>query len=219
VGRVRTTFPRGHTIPTGAVLALSVGLGHMAPTYLRRYPDHRPTAFAPALFLVGSISGMHIATAARKDALRREALRRRGAVGSDVRDAFATRLVEQGLAIAQRAGARVVSVFWPIRDEPDTLPLIESARRAWLSRPPCRHCRAGGAARFSPMAPRRSDHSRRHEIPEPLASAKALDPDLLLSACLFRPARASHRLWRRPLRSDAGAAARRRIDDRRRHRL
>src|SRR5258708_2662195 len=54
---------------------------------------------------------MTIATAASKDILRREALQKRGALGPGVREAFSARLVEQGLAIAQRVGVQAGSAF------------------------------------------------------------------------------------------------------------
>ena len=131
---------------------------------------------------------MNVATAARKDALRREALQRRGAVAPDAREAFATRLAEQGLALAQRVGARVVSVFWPIRDEPDTLPLI-----AALAAHGFRTALPVTVSRAEPLVFRQwrlGDPTLpgAMKIPEPLASAEALDPDLLFVplACFDR---------------------------------
>jgi 5-formyltetrahydrofolate cyclo-ligase len=131
---------------------------------------------------------MQIATPARKDALRREALQRRGAVSPGVREAFSARLAEQGLAIAQRAGARVVSVFWPIRDEPDTLPLIEAlATHSFRAALPVTVSRAAPLA-FRQWRPGDPTVPGAMKIPEPLASAEALEPDLLFVplACFDR---------------------------------
>jgi 5-formyltetrahydrofolate cyclo-ligase len=128
------------------------------------------------------------AIAARKTLLRQEALQRRGALPSGIRNAFSARLAEQGLAIARKAGARVASAFWPIRDEPDTLPLLaalaadglRTALPITISRADplvFRQWRAGDAMQPGAM-----------KIPEPLASAEALDPDLLFVplACFDR---------------------------------
>jgi len=131
---------------------------------------------------------MQIATPARKDALRREALQRRGAVSPGVREAFSARLAEQGLAIAQRASARVVSVFWPIRDEPDTLPLIEAlAAHSFRAALPVTVSRAAPLA-FRQWRPGDPTVPGAMKIPEPLASAEALEPDLLFVplACFDR---------------------------------
>jgi 5-formyltetrahydrofolate cyclo-ligase len=131
---------------------------------------------------------MNVATAARKDALRREALQRRGAVAPDVREAFTARLAEQGLAIAQRVGARVVSVFWPIRDEPDTLPLIAAlAAHGFGAALPVTVSRTAPLV-FRQWRPGDPTLPGAMKIPEPLASAQALDPDLLFVplACFDR---------------------------------
>ena len=131
---------------------------------------------------------MQIATPARKDALRREALQRRGAVSPGVREAFSARLAEQGLAIAQRVGARVVSAFWPIRDEPDTLPLLAAlAAHGFRTALPITVSRAAPLV-FRQWRPGDPTDPGAMKIPEPLPGAKALDPDLLFVplACFDR---------------------------------
>jgi 5-formyltetrahydrofolate cyclo-ligase len=125
---------------------------------------------------------------ARKGILRQEALLRRGAVGPEIRQSFSARLAQEGLAIAQRVGARAVSAFFPIGDEPDTLPLLAAlAAHGFPTALPVtvsraaplvfRRWRPGDPALPGPMA-----------IPEPLASAEAVDPDLLFVplACFDR---------------------------------
>jgi 5-formyltetrahydrofolate cyclo-ligase len=131
---------------------------------------------------------MTIVAASRKAVLRNEALARRGAVDSSVRASFPARLAEQGLALARRVEAQIVSAFLPIRDEPDTLPLLAAlsahgfrtalpvtgARDAPLI---FRQWRVGDATRPGPMGLR-----------EPLAEAQVVEPDLLFVplACFDR---------------------------------
>jgi 5-formyltetrahydrofolate cyclo-ligase len=131
---------------------------------------------------------MTILAASRKTVLRNEALRRRGAVDSWVREAFSARLANQGLALARRVGAGVVAVFLPIRDEPDTLPLLAAlAAHGFRTALPVtvargaplifRVWRAGDPTRPGPMGLR-----------EPLADAETVEPDLLFVplACFDR---------------------------------
>jgi 5-formyltetrahydrofolate cyclo-ligase len=130
---------------------------------------------------------MTILATSRKTVLRNEALARRGAVDPSVRASFPARLAEQGLALARRVSAKVVSAFLPIRDEPDTLPLlaalsahgIRTALPVTPARGPLvfRRWRPGDATRPGPMGLR-----------EPLADAEAVDPELLFVplACFDR---------------------------------
>jgi 5-formyltetrahydrofolate cyclo-ligase len=131
---------------------------------------------------------MTIAAASRKAVLRNEALRRRGALDSSLRESFAARLAEQGLVVARRVGASIVSAFLPIRDEPDTLPLI-----AALSAHGFRTVLPVAVSREAPLIFRQwrpGDPTRpgAMKIREPLASAEALNPDLLFVplACFDR---------------------------------
>jgi len=73
---------------------------------------------------------MTLQSVATKEALRREALTRRGGHEADLRDMFSARLAEEGLALARRVRAHAVSVFSSIRGEPDTLPLIAALANA-----------------------------------------------------------------------------------------
>ena len=114
-----------------------------------------------------------------KPDLRRAALARRASLPAAARAAFSERLTTQGLTLARRFRPRAVSAFYPVRDEPDTLALL-----ALLS--------AEGVATALPVTGKRGEplvfcHWRPGEptvagqmrIPEPLAEAPALDPDLL----------------------------------------
>ena len=131
---------------------------------------------------------MTLLSVASKDALRREALARRGAVALDLRERFSARLADEGLAIAQRVEAHIVSAFMPIRDEPDTLPLLGA-----LAAHGFRTALPVTVSRAAPLVFRRwraGEPTRRGamNIPEPLEDAAALDPDLLFVpvACFDR---------------------------------
>jgi 5-formyltetrahydrofolate cyclo-ligase len=131
---------------------------------------------------------MTIHAVATKDALRREALARRGGHDADLRDMFSARLAKEGLAIARRVGAHGVSVFSSIRNEPDTLPLITAlADAGFVTALPVT---IAGAARltFRRWRPGEPTRPGQMKIPEPLDSAETIDPDLLFVplACFDR---------------------------------
>jgi 5-formyltetrahydrofolate cyclo-ligase len=124
----------------------------------------------------------------RKRILREEALRRRGALGPEIRQMFSARLAEQGLAIAQRVGARIASAFLPIKDEPDTLPLLAAlANGGFHTALPITVSRAAPLT-FRLWRPGDPTRPGALNIPEPLASAEIVDPDLLFVplACFDR---------------------------------
>jgi 5-formyltetrahydrofolate cyclo-ligase len=123
-----------------------------------------------------------------KAALRREALTRRAALEPAARAAFAHRLAEEGLRLARLWRPSVVSAFHPLRDEPDTAPLLAAlAVDGFATALPVvvgrgsplafRLWRAGDPTRAGPMS-----------IREPLEQAPAVDPDLLFTplACFDR---------------------------------
>ena len=58
-------------------------------------------------------------SASEKSLLRVASLDRRAEVHKDTRSAFADRLALQGVALARRALAMTVSVYWPMRGEAD----------------------------------------------------------------------------------------------------
>ena len=115
-----------------------------------------------------------------KHDLRAAVLARRAALGAAERSAFAAVLAECGLALARGWAAQpVISVFLPIRDEPDTRPLL-----AGLA--------AAGHATALPATPPRGEPlvfrawrsgeplaAGRFGTAEPTAGAPLVDPDLL----------------------------------------
>ena len=128
------------------------------------------------------------ASAASKDLLRREALQRRGAIEAGVRNVFSARLAVEGLAIAQRVRASAVSAFWPIRDEPDTLPLIAAlVAHGFAAALPVTVSRAAALV-FRQWSPGDPTIPGAMNIPEPRPGAPAIEPDLLFVplACFDR---------------------------------
>src|SRR5271156_1931575 len=119
--------------------------------------------------------------ASAKADLRRMALARRAALPPEIRALFSRRLLVGGFSLARRFGAASVSVFYPIRDEPDTLALLDalSARGIATSLPVT-------GARGEPLVFRRwrpgeTTVAGQMRIPEPGADALALDPDLVFT--------------------------------------
>jgi 5-formyltetrahydrofolate cyclo-ligase len=136
----------------------------------------------------GSATPLTSTNADPKASLRRDALARRGAIGPAARAAFSRRLAEEGLRLAGLWRPRIVSVFHPLRDEPDTLPLLTAlAGEEFATALPVvlgrglplafRLWRAGEPTRSGAMS-----------IREPLEAAPAVDPDLLFVplACFDR---------------------------------
>jgi len=74
-----------------------------------------------------------VAASDLKAALRAQALARRGLVTKAEADAFAKRLAEIGLGLAAEYQASVVSGFWPIKNEPSTLLLLEALSKKGLT--------------------------------------------------------------------------------------
>ena len=117
--------------------------------------------------------------AALKADLRRAALVRRAALPPETRTAFSAMLKPKGVALALRHGARSVSAFYPIRDEPDTLALL-AALATWEIETALPVTGARGTPlvfrRWRPGEPTAPGQLR---IPEPPPDAPALDPDVL----------------------------------------
>ena len=65
-----------------------------------------------------------------KAVLRREALARRRGLPPEVRARFAERLALEGLRLANLWRPRVISVFYPLPEEPDTLALFAALAAA-----------------------------------------------------------------------------------------
>ena len=123
-----------------------------------------------------------------KGVLRRDALSRRETIEPAARVAFSHRLTQEGLRLARLWRPETVSAFHPLRDEPDTLPLLATlAKGGFATALPVvvgrgsplifRLWRPGDLTRAGPMSLR-----------EPLEEAPAVDPDLLFVplACFDR---------------------------------
>ena len=114
-----------------------------------------------------------------KALLRRGVLARRAALDPAMRTAFSERLTVQGLALAARHEARAVSAFHPIRDEPDTLALLDAlADRGIVTALPITGKRGDRLTlrAFRPGDPTVIGAMR---IPEPSPGAALVEPDLL----------------------------------------
>ena len=123
---------------------------------------------------------MTIETAADlKKRLRREALERRAALPHDLRGLFSRRLVEQGLALAERFEASIVSAFYPIRNEPDTLALLEALAFEGVSTALPVIVSRTAPLQFRRWRPGEPTIPGDMNIPEPPASAETVEPDLL----------------------------------------
>ena len=131
---------------------------------------------------------MSLPPAADKKSLRLEALARRGEVEPHVRAQFSARLARFGLEMAQRLHATTVSAYYPIRDEPDTLALLGAlAEHRFRTLLPVTVAR-GAPLIFRQWKPGEPTVPGQMKIPEPPASAGALDPDLMFVplACFDR---------------------------------
>ena len=130
-----------------------------------------------------------ISTAADvKAALRGEALARRGAVEPSARARFTDRLVEEGLRLARLWRPSIVSAFHPIRDEPDALALLGALAAAGFSTALPVVAGRKTHLTFRLWRPGDSTAPGAMAIREPLASAPAVEPDLLFVplACFDR---------------------------------
>jgi 5-formyltetrahydrofolate cyclo-ligase len=123
-----------------------------------------------------------------KTTLRRDALARREAIEPAARAAFSRRLADEGLHLARLWRPQIVSVFHPLRGEPDTLRLLTAlAADGFATALPV------VVGRGSPLTFRRwrpGDQTRdgAMSIRQPLEAAPVVDPDLLFVplACFDR---------------------------------
>jgi 5-formyltetrahydrofolate cyclo-ligase len=123
-----------------------------------------------------------------KTALRRDALARREAIEPAARAAFGHRLAEEGLRLARLWRPQIVSAFYPLRDEPDTLPLLTAlAEKRFATALPLVVGR-GSPLAFRLWRPGEPTRAGTMSIREPLEGAPAVDPDLLFVplACFDR---------------------------------
>ncbi len=123
-----------------------------------------------------------------KAVLRREALARREGIGPAVRAAFSRRLAEEGLRLARLWRPRIVSAFHPMRDEPDTLALLNAlAEDGFATALPVVVGR-GSSLLFRRWRPGDPTQAGAMSIREPVEAAPVVDPDLLFVplACFDR---------------------------------
>ena len=123
-----------------------------------------------------------------KSALRRDALARRGAIEPAARAAFSRRLAEEGSRLARLWRPRIVSVFYPLRDEPDTLPLLTALAEDGFATALPTVVGRGSPLTFRLWRPGEPTRPGAMSIREPLAEAPAVDPELLFVplACFDR---------------------------------
>ncbi|MGH6793852.1 MAG: 5-formyltetrahydrofolate cyclo-ligase [Methylocella sp.] len=67
-----------------------------------------------------------------KPALRAEALARRHETPVEAAAAYAAHLAAEGLAFVMRLRPAIVAVYFPLADEPSTLPLLENLANAGI---------------------------------------------------------------------------------------
>lgn len=123
-----------------------------------------------------------------KALLRQQALARRREIAADVRLRLAQRLTQEGLRLARLWRPAVVSAFHPIREEPDTLPLLDAlAAEGYATALPVVVAR-GTRLTFRLWRPGQLTHAAGMGIQEPPDSARAVEPDLLFVplACFDR---------------------------------
>jgi 5-formyltetrahydrofolate cyclo-ligase len=123
-----------------------------------------------------------------KSELRRGALARRRALGAETRSAFTARLVAEGLRLAGLWRPSIVSAFYPIGEEPDTLALLAAlAGQGFETALPITNSRLEPLT-FRLWRPGEPTRPGQMSIPEPLPSALSVDPDLLFTpaACFDR---------------------------------
>ena len=126
-----------------------------------------------------------------KAELRRAALARRRAAPPGVRARLTARLLEEGVRMARAWRPAVVAGFYPIREEPDLLALLAAlAQQGFEVALPVVSGRGGGLD-FRLWRPGEPTALGRMGIPEPLAEAPLVDPDLLFVplACFDRRGR------------------------------
>ena len=158
----------------GAVPVLARGLGHTAPTYLRRRPGSQSNGLLGSALVFKPLG---VNASPDKSRLRQEALARRAALPASARAAFSARLTAEGPALA--LGHEIASAFHPIRDEPDTLGLLAAlAARGLVTALPITGAR-DSALTFRAWRPGDPTVPGQMRIPEPTPEAPQVEPDLL----------------------------------------
>jgi len=114
-----------------------------------------------------------------KATLRMKALARRRALDPAIREMFSAKLREEGIRLAARFRAEVVSVFYPVADEPDTLSLLRGLTdRGVATALPVTISRAD-PLKFRRWRPGEKLVEGALKIPAPPPDAPEVDPDFL----------------------------------------
>jgi 5-formyltetrahydrofolate cyclo-ligase len=123
-----------------------------------------------------------------KALLRSDALARRGTIEPIARVAFSRRLAEEGLRLARLWRPGIVSVFYPLRDEPDTLPLLTGLAEDGVATALPVVVGRGSALIFRLWRPGEPTRAGAMSIREPVEDAPLVEPDLLFVplACFDR---------------------------------
>jgi 5-formyltetrahydrofolate cyclo-ligase len=203
-------YPRGLIDPKGAVPGCARGHGHTAPTYVVGFPgsmSHGPGGSAlaasgiadPVLTVIVAVplsftlccpdvlAPMTIAPvtiAEEKQALRRAVLARRDALDPAFRARASGMIAELALALSGDFVRAPVSIFWPMRSEVDTRPLMAGlVERSFQI---CLPVVAGDRLRFAQWRPGDGLRAAGFGLQEPLATAPSLLPTtLLVPLCAF----------------------------------
>jgi 5-formyltetrahydrofolate cyclo-ligase len=114
-----------------------------------------------------------------KQALRARGLDERRKVSPKAAAAFSEHLAAEGLAIATSLGPKVISAYFPLADEPSTLPLLKSLAKAGFQTALPVTGKFGTALIFRLWRPGGPTIRGKMAIEEPLATAQEVAPDLL----------------------------------------
>jgi len=114
-----------------------------------------------------------------KAALRAQGLALRTETKSGAAAAFAHHLAEAGLALAMRWQPQVTSVYFPLPNEPSTLPLLARLAEAGYQTALPVTGKPGTPLVFRLWRPGEPTATGKMKIEEPLAQAPEVSPDLL----------------------------------------
>lgn len=161
----------------------------MAPTYVVGTRDRCPTPqaaphssyLAPAARCAKA--PMKTEAASRKAALRTASFALRAGVAVSDRRAFAEDLARAGPGLLGPALGRSVAGFWPIRGEPDCLPLLAALDAVGFRTLLPVTGAPGSPLLFRPWRPGDQVAPNALGIAEPCGCAEAVDPDILLIPC------------------------------------
>lgn len=148
-------------------------------TSLLRLATPDPPTPMPAAFVLAS--RMVESYPLSKHSLRRQALTLRAQVDAATRDAFAHRLAIEGVALARRAFARSVAIFWPVGTEPDTLLMAQALTyHEIIVALPCAGA-MGEPLTFRGWKQGQALVEGAMRIPEPAPGARQVQPDLIFT--------------------------------------